>query len=105
MVRKPTHVDNSVPEEFPQVAPRDLHPTSDIRFVMTEVAKLSTLVERLIKDVGDQEKKIDDLRHQATFIKGGIAVAVVALGVVGWLINQALDGKLQAILTAVGPHK
>ena len=72
---------------------------------MVEMAKLSTLVERLIKDVGNLEQKTDDLRHQATFIKGGIAVAVVALGLVGWLVTQALDGKLQAILAAVGPHK
>jgi hypothetical protein len=72
---------------------------------MTEVAKLSTLVERLIKDVGAQETKIDDLRHQATFIKGGIAVAVLAFGVIGWIVSQALDGKLQAILSALTPHK
>ena len=89
------------PEDFPQTTPRDLHPTSDIRFVMIELAKLSTLVDRLIKDVGNQEEKIDALRHQATYIKGGLAVAVVAIGLFGWIISQMVSGKLQAVLTAL----
>ena len=93
------------PEDFPQTTPRDLHPTSDIRFVMMEVAKLSTLVDRLIKDVGNQEDKIDSLHHQATYIKGGLAVAVVALGLFGWFISQMVSGKLQAVLTALAALK
>lgn len=93
------------PEDFPQTTPRDLHPTSDIRFVMIELAKLSTLVDRLIKDVGSQEEKIDALRHQATYIKGGLAVAVVAIGLFGWFISQMVSGKLQAVLTALAALK
>lgn len=89
------------PDDFPQTTPRDLHPTSDIRFVMIELAKLSTLVERLIKDVGSQEEKIDALRHQATYIQGGLAVAVVSIGLFGWFISQMVSGKLQAVLTAL----
>ena len=93
------------PEDFPQTTPRDLHPTSDIRFVMIEIAKLSTLVERLIKDVANQEEKIDALRHQATYIKGGLAVAVVAIGLFGWFISQLVSGKLEAVLTALSALK
>ena len=100
MPRNPREPD-SPPEEFAQSTPRDLHPTSDIRFVMVELAKLSTLVERLIKDVGAQEDKIDALRHEATYIKGGLAVAVVALGLFGWFISQVIDGKLQSVLSAL----
>ena len=96
---------DSSPEEFAQTTPRDLHPTSDIRFVIVEVTKLSTLVERLISDVGAQEKKIDDLRHQSTYIKGGLAVAVIALGLFGWFITQMVDGKLQSVLTALAGLK
>jgi len=81
--------------------PRDLHATSDIRFVMVEVAKLCTLVERLIKDVEGQDSKIDALRHQATYIKGGLAVAIVVLGIFGWFISKLIDGKMQSILTAL----
>lgn len=72
---------------------------------MVELAKLSTLVERLIKDVGTQEDKIDALRHQATYIKGGLAVAVVALGLFGWFISQMIDGKLQSVLSALATLK
>ena len=93
------------PEDFPQTTPRDLHPTSDIRFVMIELAKLSALVDRLIKDVGSQEDKIDALRHQATYIKGGLAVAVVAIGLFGWFMSQMVSGKLQAVLTSLAALK
>ena len=96
---------DSPPEEFAQSTPRDLHPTSDIRFVIVEVAKLTTLVDRLIKDVGSQEEKIDALRHQATYIKGGLAVAVVALGLFGWFFSQMVDGRLQSVLAALADLK
>ncbi len=89
------------PQEFAQTTPRDLHPTSDIRFVITEVAKLSTLVERLIKDVEEQGKKVDKLNSQATFIKGGMAVGAIAIGLFGWFITSLIDGKLQAALDAL----
>lgn len=89
------------PESFPQTTPRDLHPTSDIRFVMIEVAKLSTQVERLIKDVGEQDGKIDGLMHQSTYIKGGLAVAVITLGLFGWFISELVSGKMQAVLDAL----
>lgn len=93
------------PDDFPQTTPRDLYPTSDIRFVMTEIAKLSAQVERLIKDVGGQEEKIDALRHQATYIKGGLAVAVIAIGAFGWFASQMIEGKLQAVLSALANVK
>lgn len=100
MVKRITGPDQP-PEEFAQATPRDLHPTSDIRFVMVEMAKLSTLVERLISDVGNQESKIDGLRHQASYIKGILAALVVAIGFFGWLFSTLVDGKLQAVLTAL----
>ena len=94
------------PEEFPQTTPPiEMFKTSDIRLVMIEVAKLSTLVERLIKDVSKQEDKIDALRHQATYLKGGIAVATVALALFGWFVTQMVNGKLEAALSALTAHK
>lgn len=89
------------PADYASVPPRDLHPTSDIRFVITEVAKLTTLVERLISDVKEQGEKLDALRHQATYIKGGLAVAIIAIGVAGWFFKIMLDGKMQAVMTAL----
>jgi hypothetical protein len=100
VARRPTGPDKS-PEEFPQTTPRDMHPTSDIRFVMIEVAKLATKVDRLIEDVADQSEKLDALRHQSTYIKGGIAVAVIGLGLFGWFISQLVDGRLKAVLDAL----
>jgi hypothetical protein len=106
VAKRPVPLDSpKEPEDFPQTSPRDLHPTSDIRFVMIEVAKLSTLVERLIKDVGAQEGKIDALRHQATYIKGGLAVAIIALGLFGWIVSQMVNGKPQAVLSALSALK
>lgn len=89
------------PQEFAQTTPRDLHPTSDIRFVIAEVSKLSTLVDRLIKDVETQGEKVDKLTRQATLIKGGMAVGAVAITFFGWFISKIVDGKLQKVLEAL----
>ena len=62
------------PHEFPAEAPRDLHPTSDIRFVIYEVGKLTTAVERLSADVRSQSEKIDSLRIRFAWVTGGAAV-------------------------------
>lgn len=105
---------SETPAEFPSVPPtRDLYPTSDIRFVMLEIGKLTssvdrliadvqtqsqkigemgkltTQVERLITDVKSQSDKVDALRHTVTYVKGGIAVVVA----VGALITFVMSGK------------
>lgn len=50
MAKKPGPEDSS-PQEFAQTTPRDLHPTSDIRFVMVEVSKLTERLDNLISTV------------------------------------------------------
>lgn len=40
--------DVGAPDEQPQGSPRDLHPTSDIRFVIVEVSKLEERVAGLV---------------------------------------------------------
>src|ERR1700733_932369 len=57
----------TTPSEFAQVPPRDLYPTSDIRFVLVEIGKLSASVDRLIDDVSAQGTKVDAIRHQVSF--------------------------------------
>lgn len=89
------------PTDFASAPPRDLHPTSDIRFVIVEVAKLTKLTERLLSDVKDQGDKIDKLREQATYIKGAIATATVAIGVAIWVAANITDGKWKAVMAAV----
>ena len=86
MAKPPKLVDqsSSTPSDYPQSTPRDLHPTSDIRFVMVEVGKLTASVDRLIADVKSQGEKVDAIRHQVTFIKGamwtiGALIAVLTL--------------------------
>lgn len=70
---------SETPSDFPSVTPRDLYPTSDIRFVLVEIGKLSSSVERLIVDVKSQSDKLDVVRHQVTFVRG-------AMWVIGGLI-------------------
>ena len=90
------------PSEYPKSQPRDLHPTSDIRFVMVEVGKLSANVERLITDVSSQGKKIDAVQHQVSFVKGAIWVAGVVLGLIVIISGWYLTGRFSALFDAIG---
>lgn len=96
MVKKPTAIgdQNTAPQEFPQVPPPDLYPTSDIRFVMLEIGKLTTKVDRLIDDVHAHSEKIDALRHQVTFVKGAMWVIGGVLGVLTLVLAWYFSGKL-----------
>jgi uncharacterized membrane protein YjjP (DUF1212 family) len=93
--------ESSSPGDFPKANPRDLHPTTDIRFVIVEIAKLTTLIDRLLSDVSEQQNKLDELRQQATYIKGGLAVGAIFIGFFGWFFSQVIDGKMQTILSAL----
>lgn len=91
------------PEEFAQVVPRDLHPTSDIRFVIIEVTKLATLVDRLVKDVAGLDVKVDDLRHKVTFVKGALWVMGVVLTVLTGAALWYMTGKLSVTVNPMAP--
>ena len=96
MARQPSgpHVpDQGTPEEYPQVPPRDLFPTSDIRFVMIEIGKLTASVNRLVDDVRSHGGKIDDLRHQASFVKGAIYIGVILVGAFIAIASFVLTAK------------
>lgn len=103
MVRgpKPTDQAPTPPQDFAQVPPRDLYPTSDIRFVMHEVGKLTANVERLISDVQDQGGKLDAIRHQVSFIKGALAASGVLISVLVVVVGFFLSSKWDSILAAV----
>lgn len=82
----------TTPQDFAQGTPRDLHPTSDIRFVMVEVGKLTANVERLIADVKSQGDKLDEIKDRTNFIKGamwigGLGLAAIISGA-GWLMTN-----------------
>ena len=72
----------SAPREFPAQQPRDLHATSDIRFVMVEIGRLTSTVERLVSDVRSQGEKIDGIRIRIAWVTGAAAVIgfMLALG-------------------------
>jgi hypothetical protein len=67
---------------------QDLHPTSDIRFVIHEIGKLTTKVDRLIEDVDKHGDKIDAVRHQVSFVKGAFWVfsGLIAIATIGLTI-------------------
>lgn len=96
----------TAPQNFAEVAPpRDLYATSDIRFVLTEIGKLTAHVEQLKDSVKSQGDKLDILRHQASFIKGAIFVSVGLIGILitvsSFFLSSRWDAAIQA-LRAVG---
>jgi len=76
---------------------------SDIRLVIQEVAKLSALVERLISDVKEQGQKIDELRHQVTFVKGALWVVGGVLAVLSVAAVWYFTGKLSVTIVPAKP--
>jgi hypothetical protein len=81
--------------QLPATNPRDLYPTSDIRFVLVEIGKLTTKVDRLIDDTGSHGDKIDAVRHQITFVKGAMwvigIVVIVLVAVATWYFTGKLS--------------
>ncbi|MCK1517264.1 hypothetical protein IVB22_33130 [Bradyrhizobium sp. 190] len=95
MAKKPVDPKEvTTPTEFPAVVPRDLHPTTDIRFVIHELGKLTSLVARLIDDVDTHGKKIGEVKDAINFVKGALWVigGVVVLG--GAITSLILSGKI-----------
>lgn len=84
--------------EYPQdTPPKNLYATSDIRFVMLEIGKLTTNVERLISDVGGHNDKLDKLCHHVSWLKGAGAVLVTAIAAIGWIINNKSEAIIEAL--------
>jgi hypothetical protein len=81
--------------------PKDLYSTSDIRFVMVEIGKLTANVDHLIADIKSQGTKIDELRHQSSYIKGGIAVGTVLISAFIALAAFFLSSKWDALIAAL----
>lgn len=68
---------------------------------MHDVGRLTANVDRLIADVQSQGAKLDELRHQATFIKGGMAVAVVLIGAFIGIASIFLSAKWDAAVAVI----
>jgi hypothetical protein len=90
--------------EVATTSPQDLHPTSDIRFVIHEIGKLTAKVDRLIADVDKHGEKIDAVRHQVTFVKGALWIIGFAIVLIGGIATWLFTGKLSIILTPLVGH-
>jgi hypothetical protein len=93
------------PREYPQVTPPvDLYPTSDIRFVMVELGKLSTKVDRLIDDVKTNSEKTSKLSEKVekfeTTIKVGGALIVIFMGFIWWFVGDHIKTAVTTAMRA-----
>ena len=67
--------------DIPTGTIQELHPTSDIRFVIREVGELSAKVERLITDIGDQMKRLGTIERAIDRFKTTAIVTGILLGI------------------------
>ena len=89
------------PQDFPQTTPRDLHQTSDIRFVMLSIGELTTKVDALVKAVDSHGDKIDDLRLKVSFVKGAVWVLGALLAIVIVAATWYFSGKVSITVLPV----
>ena len=65
------------------------------------IGKLTSTVDHLGATVDKLGGKVDKLSHQATWVKGGLAVGLVLItivvGVGSWLVNSNFVAILQAL--------
>lgn len=81
------------------VTPRDLYPTSDIRFVILEVGKLTATVDRLVSDVSRLTDRVSRLERFNWIVATG---AVVAILVSGFWLGDKFSQLLEAIRAVAG---
>lgn len=96
--------DSQPPTEYAQVPPREIYPASDVRTLLIEMGKVSTKVDRLVDDVKDQDKKVDELRQKAAFIQGAIYVSTAFLTFIIAAATFILNGKWSAAIAALSAY-
>ena len=92
MAKRPS--DAETPSDFPSTTPRDLHPTTDIRFVIHELGKLTSKVDRLVGDVDRHGEKLGEVKDAISFVKGAIWVIGCVVVVGGAIVGLILSGKI-----------
>lgn len=85
--------EGATPSDFPATVPRDLHPTTDIRFIIYDLAKLTSQISRLIDDVDSHGKKIGEVKDAISFVKGAVWVVGGVFVIGGAIIGLILSGK------------
>lgn len=103
---QPSSAAEGSPREFASTPPPST-PMLDHSFglqaimeMQKSLGQLNANVERLISDSKSHGDKIDAMRHQATFIKGGMAASVFFLTVIVGVASFILNAKWEALLTA-----
>lgn len=92
------------PQAFANVAPQDLHATSDIRFVMVELGKFSIKIDRLIEDVRKHGDKIETLEKAVDRVRTGAIVAFSIISFVAIIFWWALGDRItNAVRTGITP--
>ena len=95
MAKRPSDPNEVIaPSDFPATTPRDLHPTSDIRFVIHELGKLTSEVGNLVGTVKSHGEKIGEVKDAISFVKGALWVIGLAALLVGSIIGLIMSGKI-----------
>ena len=102
----------TAPQQFAEVPPpRDLYATSDIRFVMTEVGKLTANVDHLISNVGKLSDKLTALNTSVDRFKTSIWVVAACLaiflpllgGLLWWSVGERINSMLKPSVVSSTP--
>ena len=99
------------PHEFAQVTPKTNTPDNlmPLMGMLMEIQKDIGGIQKDLENLNDTVKghteKVDGLRLQAAYIKGGLAVTIVVIGLFGWFISNLVDGKLNAVLETIASIK
>jgi len=89
--------DSEPPRQVASVTPpQDLYPTSDIRFVLVELGKIGTKLDRLIEDVGRHSDRIGHIDRTVDRVRTGAIVAVFILSGVIALFWWAIGDRITA---------
>lgn len=87
------------PPERPIGEPvRDLYPVMDARFVLVEIGKLTSKVDRLISDVADLSTAVEGVQRKVAFVRGAFWVISGIVAVVGAGLTLVLTGKIRIII-------
>ena len=93
MIKAPKSTREDVPApdsvDVPDPSPRydSMQVLQSLIEIQKELSVNSTKIDRLITDVGDQGKKLDDIRHTVSFVRGALwvlgalfGIAIIAVG-------------------------
>lgn len=93
------------PRDFANVpAPRDLYPTSDIRFVLIELGRISERIEALVRKVDCVGDRLGKVETAIDRVKTGLIVGAAIFSIVGALFWWALGDRITvAVRSALTP--